>query len=224
MRVDVQRERPATRGEHRALADDASVVVEPPARHEPQSVRVAWRHLGVRHRAVPLPERGRDRAAGASTHGLGCFGAVGSAAPRVARPRAATSPSTLIGSHDVPEPSSARIDSAAGAEHDLVAVLAAAGARRRRAPAPATTRSTPASAGATRAISSVTSSTVARSMSAPSRSASSTAMRQSSIARALGRDLAADALHAAFEVRDAAGLLAPERAAAAPRRRRATCR
>ena len=50
--------------------------------------------------------------------------------------------------------------------------------------------STPAYAGATRAISSCTSSAVSRSKSTPKRSASSAAIRQSAIARAVGRDLA----------------------------------
>ena len=96
-------------------------------------------------------------------------------------------------------------------EHDTVARAAAA--------APA---STPASAGATRAISSVTSSTVARSKSAPSRSASSAAMRQSSIAVPSGATLRPTRCTRPFEVGDACPSSRPTACTAARRRRAAS--
>ena len=183
VRVDAQRERPANARQHRRFADHASVVVEPPTHHEAQSVRVARGHVDVRHAAVPGAQLGLRRRSVATLRGS-VAATLASASGR----SVAASPSTLIGSHEVPEPSSARIDSArvrstSSSRCSLNGSTTPSRARRSSA------ASTPAERGRDAASSSVTSSTVARSKSAPSRSASSPAMRQSSIAVPSGATL-----------------------------------
>ena len=161
--------------QQRRLRDQATFVVQRATDHEAQSVRVARRRLGLGRAAVPARRaRARRRRRSTSTSAAGSSGA---------------SPSTLIGSQEVPDPSSAMIErsrvrstissrcAAIGSDDTVAGALARSSAV------------TPASAGATRAISSVTSSTVARSRSRPSRSASSAAMRQSSIAVPSGATL-----------------------------------
>ena len=132
-----------TRLEHGRFADHPPVVVEPPTHHEPQTVRVAG---GT---STSATEPSHSQSSGATRTGpAACsaarssalsFGSAGSSRPSSSL---ATAPSALIGSQEAPDPSSARIESAAGAQHELVGVLAQAAARHRRVRG-ATTRRRP---------------------------------------------------------------------------------
>ena len=222
------------RGQRRARRHDASGVVERAGGHEAQTVRVGRR----RHRrraarshacsaGAPRASRRRlDRCLGgrssspalaAGEPGLDRVGAGAARPPRRSeRDRCDSSAATpgLIGSHErrSVRPSTCwnTISSGCSAIGSTDAVARAAHAA---------SASTPANAGATRAISSCTSSTVSKSKSAPKRSASSAAMRQSSIAVPSGVTLRADALHPALEVRDAARPSRPTPVRAGTRRR-----
>ena len=206
-RVDAQAGSAHEPLQQRRLRDQATFVVQRATHHEAQSVRVARRRSrACAARRVPHVERGHVGGARSAASTSAASVDVGRRSGR------------LVALDLDRVPGGAR--SVVG--HDRQVARCAARSRRRARGIGSTTPSrarferasavTPANAGATRAISSVTSSTVARSRSRPS--------RQRELGRdapvvhrgALGRDLAADALHAAFEVGDRAGLLAPERA------------
>ena len=153
-----------------ATSDPA--VVERAADHEAQSVRVAAPGRSRRRRRPgPSVDAGRAAPVRRGSAASGRRPAVGrrrpasvvGSGPVVASPHSAVDVGCVSATRRPGRDRSQRASVSGietGAEHDLVEVLARSGARRRRAPAAAARRRRPRSAGATRAISSCTSSTV----------------------------------------------------------------